>query len=152
MPKVTQHRDKSNWRKMFLGPLEYEVIESIWNLQACSVHDVLRAMPERRAYTTVMTTADRLFHKGILNRKKIDRKFLYSARMNRQQLDIYFGRQLLRQIRLLPVSTRRMVVMTLLKGLGEGVAQSSRLDHTRTAHERKHNASLVTPHEMSGLT
>ena len=37
------------------------------------------------AYTTVMTTLDRLFKKGLLERRKSERAFLYSARLSRGQ-------------------------------------------------------------------
>ena len=37
------------------------------------------------AYTTVMTTLDRLFKKGWLERRKSERAYLYSARQSRQE-------------------------------------------------------------------
>jgi predicted transcriptional regulator len=37
------------------------------------------------AYTTVMTTLDRLFKKGLLARRKSDRAFFYSPSLNREQ-------------------------------------------------------------------
>ena len=125
MPKTTRHRDSLTWRRMFLGPLEYQIVESIWELQRCTVHDLARAIPESRAYTTVLTTADRLFHKGILDRKKAGQQFLYSARMKREELDIHFARQLLKRLLLLPASTRRTVVRALREGLAEGRAEGS---------------------------
>jgi predicted transcriptional regulator len=124
---------------MGLGPLEWQLMESIWQLQPCSVHDMVRTIPGKLAYTTVMTTADRLFQKGILDRKKIDRKFLYSARMNRQQLDIHFARQLLTQVYRLPVTTRR----TLLRTLQEGLNESAR----RKFSEGRSKVTTITGHQ-----
>lgn len=39
------------------------------------------------AYTTVMTTLDRLFKKGLLNRRMHDRAFFYAARYSRLELE-----------------------------------------------------------------
>ena len=152
MSKVTHHKVRPTWRRMFLGPLEWQVMDSIWHLRTCSVHDVVRTIPERRAYTTVMTTVDRLFQKGILNRKKVDRKFLYSARMDPQQLDICFARQLLAQLRLLPMTTRRTVIVSLVEGLSKsGARSSSMLDERQTVSKRNCNRPSTTSFGISGL-
>jgi hypothetical protein len=99
-----------------------------------------------------MTTADRLFRKGILNRKKVNRKFLYSARMNRQQLDIHFALQLLSQLYLLPVSTRRTLIQTLQEGLGEGASRNSVIpDQERIVGRSSDNRSSTSHFGMSGL-
>ena len=124
MSKLAHRTQDPWWKRMGLGPLEWQLMESIWQLETCSVHDMVRTIPEKLAYTTVMTTADRLFRKGILKRKKVNRKFLYSAQMNRQQLDIHFARRLLSQVCLLPVSTRRILIQTLQEGLGKGASRN----------------------------
>jgi predicted transcriptional regulator len=140
------------WKRMGLGPLEWQLMESIWQLETCSVHDMVRTIPEKLAYTTVMTTADRLFRKGILKRKKVNRKFLYSARMNRQQLDVHFARRLLSQLCLLPVSTRRVLIQTLQEGLGKGASRNSATpDQERTVGRSSNNRSSTSHFGMSGL-
>jgi predicted transcriptional regulator len=147
------HRTHDPWRKsMGLGPLEWQLMESIWQLETCSVHDMVRTIPDKLAYTTVMTTADRLFRKGILKRKKVNRKFLYSARMNRQQLDVHFARRLLSQLCLLPVSTRRVLIQTLQEGLGKGASRNSATpDQERTVGRSSNNRSSTSHFGMSGL-
>jgi predicted transcriptional regulator len=140
------------WKRMGLGPLEWQLMESIWQLETCSVHDMVRTIPEKLAYTTVMTTADRLFRKGILKRKKVNRKFLYSTRMNRQQLDVHFARRLLSQLCLLPVSTRRVLIQTLQEGLGKGASRNSATpDQERTVGRSSNNRSSTSHFGMSGL-
>jgi predicted transcriptional regulator len=52
----------------------------LWECGECSVRDVIERLDRRLAYTTVMTTLDRLFKKGLLDRRKSDRAFLYLAR------------------------------------------------------------------------
>ena len=68
-----------------LGHLELRVMEIIWAHGECCVHDVVRRLGRPLAYTTVMTTLDRLFKKGLLARRKWDRAFLYAARWSRQE-------------------------------------------------------------------
>jgi predicted transcriptional regulator len=61
-----------------LGTLESELMEQIWGLGEVSVRDVHAVLAPRFAYTTIMTTLDRLFKKGLLQRRKIRKAFLYS--------------------------------------------------------------------------
>ncbi len=68
-----------------LGFLERELMEHVWKLDEVSVTDVHEQLDGRLAYTTVMTTLDRLFKKGILQRRKQGRAFIYSARFTREQ-------------------------------------------------------------------
>ena len=53
-----------------LGPLETEVMETIWDLGETTVRDVHLELSNQRdlAYTTVMTTMARLATKGLLER------------------------------------------------------------------------------------
>ena len=66
-----------------LGPLEMAVMEIVWSRPASSVHDVAGNLDRPLAYTTVMTTLDRLYKKGLLERRKSERAFVYSARRSR---------------------------------------------------------------------
>ncbi|MGO9307392.1 MAG: BlaI/MecI/CopY family transcriptional regulator [Candidatus Korobacteraceae bacterium] len=54
---------------MVLGRLERQTLDVVWESDECSVRDVTRRLTRKRAYTTVMTTLDRLYQKGILNRR-----------------------------------------------------------------------------------
>jgi predicted transcriptional regulator len=68
-----------------LGFLERELMEHVWKLDEVSVTDVHDQLAGRLAYTTIMTTLDRLFKKGVLQRRKQGRAFIYSARFTREQ-------------------------------------------------------------------
>ena len=70
-----------------LGKLERQVLEEIWRLGEVTVRDVYRAFDERIAYTTLMTTLDRLFKKNLLARRKDGRAFLYAALVSQEDLD-----------------------------------------------------------------
>jgi predicted transcriptional regulator len=71
-----------------LGPLEARVLDAVWSARGdVRVRDVLAALGGRTAYTTVMTTLDRLHRKGVLRRRKQGRAFLYSAQASREELE-----------------------------------------------------------------
>jgi len=69
-----------------LGTLEREVMDAVWRLGPATVHDVRAALDHRVAYTTVMTVLDRLYRKGVLERERQGRAYLYSAAASPDQL------------------------------------------------------------------
>jgi predicted transcriptional regulator len=70
-----------------LGKLERAVMEEVWKRQEVSVREMHVAFDERLAYTTLMTTFDRLYRKGLLDRRKSGRAFVYAARVTREELE-----------------------------------------------------------------
>jgi predicted transcriptional regulator len=68
-----------------LGHLEITVMEIVWDHGEGNVHDVVQHLDRPLAYTTVMTTLDRLFKKGLLARRKSERAFFYSPRLTRRE-------------------------------------------------------------------
>ncbi|HEY3743253.1 MAG TPA: BlaI/MecI/CopY family transcriptional regulator [Bryobacteraceae bacterium] len=70
-----------------LGPLEQAVVESLWILGEASVQDVAKKLERPLAYTTVMTTLDRLFKKGVLERRQVERAFHYQPRFSRLEME-----------------------------------------------------------------
>ena len=76
-------KSRDDW--FALGPLEIEVLEILWQRGEGNVHEVGEKLGRPLAYTTVMTTLDRLFKKGMLDRRKSERAFFYSPRLSRQQ-------------------------------------------------------------------
>jgi predicted transcriptional regulator len=66
-----------------LGPLESKVLGLLWGQdRAVTVRDIQAAFPAL-AYTTLMTTLDRLYRKGILTRYRRGRAFSYEPRCSR---------------------------------------------------------------------
>jgi predicted transcriptional regulator len=51
-----------------LGPLERKLLEEVWSRQSVTVRELVAGGKIRLAYTTVMTTLDRLYKKGLLDR------------------------------------------------------------------------------------
>lgn len=70
-----------------LGALERQVLEQIWVLgREASVRDLMERFEGALAYTTLMTTVDRLYKKRLLDRRREGRAFLYTARVSADQL------------------------------------------------------------------
>ena len=70
-----------------LGKLEREVLNEIWRREEASVRDVYLAFGESIAYTTLMTTLDRLFKKKLLTRRKDGRAFVYLPAVSPDELE-----------------------------------------------------------------
>lgn len=68
-----------------IGRLEITVMEILWATGEANVHDVLERLERPLAYTTVMTTLDRLYKKGLLTRRKVERAFLYAPSFTRAE-------------------------------------------------------------------
>ena len=70
----------------FFGALEVRVLQALWERDGPqSVRDLQPAF-DGVAYTTLMTTLDRLHRKGVLRREKVGRAFLYEPRCTPEAL------------------------------------------------------------------
>ena len=70
-----------------LGSLERQVMDVVWEGQSFTVRDVHARLPRPVAYTTVMTTLDRLFKKGFVSRTRQGRAFVYTAARTRTEVE-----------------------------------------------------------------
>lgn len=70
---------KTHNHRFDLPPLELDCMRALWSLGQATVHDVrAHLLPERSlAYTTVMTVMDHLKGKGLVEREKRGRPYLY---------------------------------------------------------------------------
>lgn len=75
----------------FFGPLELKVLEALWDGSAEATVRDLQGGFRGTAYTTLMTTLDRLYKKGVLERSKRGRAYAYSARYTRSGLEAYLA-------------------------------------------------------------
>jgi len=69
-----------------LGALERDVMAICWRRADVSVREVCGLLDAPVAYTTVMTTMDRLFKKRLLIRRKEGRAFVYSPTATHDEL------------------------------------------------------------------
>jgi len=77
------------------GPLENRVLDALWARdRAASVRDLQPQFPQV-AYTTLMTTLDRLYRKGALMRHKEGRAFYYRPAATRPELISQLARPIL---------------------------------------------------------
>jgi len=62
-----------------LAPLELDCMNTLWPVGEGTVRDIRDRLAERRprAYTTIMTIMDRLARKGIVERRKVGRAYVY---------------------------------------------------------------------------
>jgi len=67
-----------------LGPLERQIHRAVWARGTATVREVLEDGTIWQTYTTIMTTMDRLFRKGLLARVLEGKAFRYSARYSRK--------------------------------------------------------------------
>ena len=72
-PDVSQFNIEGKALEAFLGPLEANIMEAVWASKKTptTVREIFEALKKTKsiAYTTVMSTMDRLFEKHLLDRK-----------------------------------------------------------------------------------
>lgn len=66
-----------------LAPLELDCMNTLWPMGEGTVREIRDRLAERlpRAYTTIMTIMDRLARKGIVERRKFGRAYIYRANL-----------------------------------------------------------------------
>jgi predicted transcriptional regulator len=67
--------------------LEQELLSALWMRGSATVREMIDAGGINLAYTTVMTTLDRLYKKQLLNRSAEGRAFRYSPRYTQEELE-----------------------------------------------------------------
>jgi predicted transcriptional regulator len=101
-----------------LGPLEIEVMDIIWGREESAVRDVVDRLERSLAYTTVMTTLDRLYKKNLLKRRMGDRAFLYSAVMTRAEWEQKRAGAFVAGLLAAPEAGREMLISCLVDAVG----------------------------------
>ena len=115
--RIARSADQS--QSLALGALELELMEFLWSRGESSVREVVRQLSRPLAYTTVMTTLDRLFKKGLLDRHKSDRAFLYSPHLSRQEWERQCAGSLVAGFLSGPSPSRELLLSCLLDAVGE---------------------------------
>src|ERR1700740_1317936 len=72
--------------KQPLGPLEQRLLQELWSRGTATVRELVDDGDHKLAYTTVMTTLDRLFKKRVLNRVAEGKAFRYSPRLTLEEV------------------------------------------------------------------
>jgi predicted transcriptional regulator len=106
-------------QSLALGPLELSVMEVVWQAGACNVREVVQQLDRDLAYTTVMTTMDRLYKKGLLDRTKCDRAFIYSQRVSKDEWERQRTDDLLAGFLTGEQPSRELLLSCLVDAVGE---------------------------------
>jgi BlaI family penicillinase repressor len=69
-----------------LGPLEQQIHRAVWMRGTATVREVLQDGTIWQTYSTVLTTMDRLFRKGLLSRISEGKAFRYWVRCSPEEL------------------------------------------------------------------
>jgi predicted transcriptional regulator len=98
------------------GSLQTEVMRIVWELGEVTVDDVRAAQPRSRraAYTTVQTVMNRLLDRGLLERKRRGKAFVYRARYDEPEL---VARSLRERLEGASADARRLALLNLIQGL-----------------------------------
>lgn len=69
-----------------ISELEQVVMDIVWELKGCSVRDVVKKLQSTRklAYTTVATILQRLYDKGMVERKESKQGYTYYPKLSKQ--------------------------------------------------------------------
>jgi predicted transcriptional regulator len=102
-----------------LGRLEISVMEVLWEQGASNVRAVVEKLDRPLAYTTVMTTLDRLFKKGVLNRQKLRRSFVYSPKLSRWEWEQKRAGEIVAGFLAGPEPSRELLLSCFLDVVGE---------------------------------
>ena len=94
-------------------------MEVLWAHGESNVRDVSQQLKRPLAYTTVMTTLDRLYKKGMLLRRKEDRAFLYSPAQTRQEWEQKRAGDMMAAILAGPRPAGEMLLSCLVEAVGE---------------------------------
>ena len=118
-----------------LGHLENTVMEALWSDGEGNVREVGARLGRPLAYTTVMTTLDRLYKKGLLDRRKQDRAFVYAPRYSRIEWQQKRAGEFLAGYLSGPDTARDLLISCLVEAAGE--QDSALLDELAQKIRRK---------------
>jgi len=110
------------------------MLDALWTRGSATVRELIEGGCEGLAYTTVMTTLDRLFKKGLLTRSEEGRAFRYVPRFSREELHREAAGHAFRQL-LDATPASSLPLSFLVEILGHRDAQL--LDDLRKLVERK---------------
>jgi predicted transcriptional regulator len=128
-----------------LGFLEVDVMEVLWTGGQWSVREVVQNLERKLAYTTVMTTLNRLFQKGFLKRQKCDRAYLYSSSMSRNDWERTRAGNLIADLLGGPQPSRELLLSSLVDVVGEHDAKLLEELEAKIRDKRRQLAESTKP-------
>jgi predicted transcriptional regulator len=104
--------------RLILGPLETEVMEILWRCGGCRGREVRKRLNRSVAYTTVMSTLERLFRKNLVSRRMLDRAYFYSPRVTHQEWEDKVARDVVTKLLAGSRSSPDLLIACLLEAVG----------------------------------
>lgn len=90
LPRALTERtaDRARPEEWFLGSLQADILEALATRGPSTVREIADSLPRRdaRAYTTVMTILVKLHAKGVVDRRRAGKGFVYTARFAPDEL------------------------------------------------------------------
>jgi predicted transcriptional regulator len=117
-----------------LGPLEQRLLQDLWTRGSATVRELVDEGDHKLAYTTVMTTLDRLYKKRVLSRVAEGKAFRYSPRYTLEELQKMAAENAISQL-FGPDSSSRLPLSYLVEILSGHDTKS--LDDLQDLVERK---------------
>lgn len=103
-------------------------MDILWSRGDSNVRDVAELVDRPLAYTTVMTTLDRLFKKGLLNRRKAERAFIYTPRLSRHDWERQCAGELVAGFLAGPDQAGDLLISCFLDNVGHDTALLDELE------------------------
>lgn len=94
-------------------------MQELWLGGEWSVREVHNAFARELAYTTLMTTLDRLFRKSLLTRRKQGKAYVYSARVTPGELRQGAARGLLQRLLGADRESARPILSCIVESVSE---------------------------------
>jgi predicted transcriptional regulator len=118
------------------GSLQSEVMRAMWRLDEATVDDVRAALPRSRraAYTTIQTVMNRLLDRGLLDRKRRGKAFVYRARYPESEL---VARAMRERLKGASADARTPALLSLIEGLKEEELDELATYANKVRRERK---------------
>ena len=123
-----------------LGPLETQAMEILWTGGECKVRDVMKALNRHLAYTTVMTTLDRLFRKEACFQAEVCPCLRVLAAHHLPGMERCGHTRLARQTDGWTASSREVLIECLMEAVGQQaqplqtISRKLRTRNVRTLH------------------
>jgi predicted transcriptional regulator len=105
-------------RQVALGPLELEVMDALWDAGTSNVKDIVTGIHRELAYTTVMTTLNRLHKKGLVSRCGNKRCFVYRPNLTRQEWNRRRAREMIASLLSDSDESRHLLLWCLVDAVG----------------------------------
>ena len=122
-------------RRLRLQPLEVQVMEIIWKDGECCVREMVQRLDRKLAYTTVMTTLNRLCRKCLLDRELTGRSFVYRARISGAEWRRGIAGEMITEILTGSQDSRQLLLSCLVDVVG--TIHGTLLDELQTKVQQK---------------